>query len=546
MKRILLRTILITLLINHTITILHASDSKRDYNLKKAMSLTVTEIDTASKLKLSYSYPDEDLNYLMAEKLDSMVNTWYIQNAFKYDSLGIALLPDSLKKSLPDSVYIERLKDMNSFIDLSYNKTVKNFIALYTIKRREQVSIMLGLANYYFPIFEEMLDKYEMPLELKYMAIIESALNPKALSRAGASGLWQFMYGTAKMYKLEINSFVDERRDPIIATEAAAKHLKHLYKIYGDWHLVIAAYNCGAGNVNKAIRRSGGARNYWDIYYRLPRETRGYVPAFIAAAYAMHYAKEHHLTAREPDFRIITDSVHVNSYLHFDQLTDVLGISMGEIRTLNPQYRHDIIPATAKKSYTLKLPVKHISQFIDLEKQVYAHNREKHFPNNQIATPKSGGYYKHNPVDIKGKDKVFYTVKSGDNVGFISSWFKVRASDLRYWNNISRNLIRVGQKLVVYVPTGKGEYFKKFNTMSFASKQRSVGKKAPTLAAKSNNTSSFVSGKYKYYTVRRGDNLWSIAKKFPGISNNDIIKANKLRNGKNIYPGQKLKIPQKA
>jgi membrane-bound lytic murein transglycosylase D len=545
MKRILMRLVFIALLLSKSILFLHASDGKRDYNLKKALPLTVTKIDTANGVEVSYLYPDEDLNYLMAEKLDSLVNTWYVQNAFKYDSLEVVNIPDSLKIPLPDSVYIERLKNINSFIDLSYNKTVKNFISLYTIKRREQVCVMLGLAKYYFPLFEETLDKYDMPLELKYMAIIESALNPRALSRAGASGLWQFMYGTAKMYKVEINSFVDGRRDPLAATDAAARHLKSLYRIYGDWHLVIAAYNCGAGNVNKAIRRSGGTRNYWDIYYRLPRETRGYVPAFIAATYAMHYSEEHLLTAKEPEFRIITDSIHINNYMHFKQLSEVLEISIDEIRSLNPQYRHDIIPATEKKSYVLKLPVEHISQFIDLEKQVYAHNREKHFPNNQIVKPKSSGYYKYNPVDIKGKDKDFYTVKSGDNVGYISSWFKVRASDLRYWNNINRNLIRVGQKLVIYVPTGKGEYFRKFNSMSLSSKQASIGKKAPTLAPVS-GTTAFVPGKYKYYTVRRGDNLWSIARKFPGISNKDIINANKLKNEKNIYPGQKLKIPQKA
>jgi len=544
MRRISTRIGFITLLLCYNISFLQASDNKRDYNLKKAKSLLVTGIDSTG-LKLSYLYPDENLNYLMTEKLDSMVNNWYIQNAYEYDSLEFSMLPDSLKTPLPDSVYMERLKNLNSFVDLSFNNTVKNFITLYTIKRREQVSVMLGLANYYFPIFEEILDKYDLPLELKYMAIIESALNPRALSRAGASGLWQFMYGTARMYKLEITSFIDERRDPLKATEAAARHLKDLYNIYGDWHLVIAAYNCGAGNVNKAIRRSGGAKNYWDIYYRLPRETRGYVPAFIAAAYTMNYAREHMLTATEPEFRILTDSVHVNNYLHFEQISEVLGITIEELRSLNPLFRHDIIPATEKKSYVLKLPVEYIAQFIDLEDQVYAHNREKHFPNNQIATPKSRDYYKYTPVDIKGKDKIFYTVKSGDNVGYISSWFKVRASDLRYWNNIHRNIIKVGQRLVIYVPAGQGDYYKKFNNMSLTEKQASIGRKVPESTTASNNASSF-SGEYKYYTVKRGDNLWSIARKFPGISNNDIMKANNLRDARKIYPGQKLKIPQKA
>lgn len=520
-------------------------DLKREFGMKKARFIAITQLDSITGYQKTLTLPDEDLNTLEAEKLDSMVNTWYIQNAYADADFDVNNIPAELKKSLPDSVYIQRLQNIDTEVDLSFNNTVKNFIALYTIKRREQVSIMLGLANYYFPILEEILDKYNLPLELKYMAVIESALNPKAYSRAGACGLWQFMYGTGKMYGLEINTFVDERRDPIKATDAAARFLSDMYKVYGDWHLVIAAYNCGPGNVNKAIRRSGGARNYWEIYYRLPRETRGYVPAFIAATYAMTYAAEHQLAAKEPDFHIATDTLHVRNYLHYDQLVNMLNLDKNEISYLNPQYRRNVIPAKASKPYPLKLPVDAIGKFIDSEKEIYAYNREKYFPNNEIVTPKSrsAGYY--TPVDVDGKDKVYYTVKPGDNVGFIATWFHVRASDLRYWNNIRRNLIKVGQKLVIYVPKGKGSYYKRFNKMSFAQKKAAASGKAVANTASSASTekTTFDKNKFTYYTVRKGDNFWTIARRYPGISNNDIMRFNNIKDAKSLHPGQKLKIP---
>ncbi|GET26627.1 lytic transglycosylase domain-containing protein [Prolixibacter sp. NT017] len=524
-------------------TLVAKDDSKtsRDYDLKKARFIAVTKLDTVDNgYDKTYTLPNEDLSELEAQKLDSMVNTWYVQNAFEFDSLSYNTLPDSLKKALPDSVYINRLQDINSYIDLSFNNTVKNFITLYTIKRRDQVKVMLGLANYYFPIFEQILDKYNLPLELKYMAIIESALNPRAFSRAGACGLWQFMYGTGKMLGLEINSFVDERRDPVKSTEAAAKYLQDLYNIYGDWHLVIAAYNCGPGNVNKAIRRSGGTKNYWKIYYHLPRETRGYVPAFIAAAYVMNYAKEHHLAPTQPSFDIVTDTIQVHNYLNFQQVSAVLNIPVEELRDLNPQYRRDIIPATAKKAYTLKIPANKTSDFIDKESFVFAYNRDKFFPNNKIVVP-SRHYSYFTPGDVAGKDKVYYTVKRGDNVGFIAEWFHVRASQVRYWNNIHRNLIRVGQKLVIYVPKGKGAHYKQYNSMTFAQKQS--GKVPANRAVQSTVDTD---GPYTIYTVRRGDNLWTIARKYPGVSNFDIMKMNGIKDAKSLKPGQRIKIPTNA
>jgi membrane-bound lytic murein transglycosylase D len=514
-------------------------------DLKQVKTIEVVALDSIDGYQKKYVTPDENLNDLFAAKIDSLVNSWYMQNVFEMEASDT--LQDSVAiVSIPDSVYIQRLQSIDAFVDLSFNKTVKNFIELYTVRKRDQVEMMLGLASYYFPIFEEALDKYDMPMELKYMAIIESALNPIARSRANAVGLWQFMYGTGKMYKLEIGTFVDERQDPVKATEAAVRYLKDLYDIYQNWHLVIAAYNCGPGNVNKAIRRSGGTSDYWSIYYRLPMETRGYVPAFIAASYVMNHYQLHNLQPRYPDFPIVTDTMMVNSYLHFDQISEVIDVPVEALRALNPQYRMDIIPAKSDKPYVLKIPIEQVAAFVDHEQEIYEHKRDEHFPNNEIINPvgRSGSVA---PSDIKGRDKLVYTVKSGDNLGFIADWYRVRISDLRHWNNINKNLIRVGQKLAIYVPQGQADFYRDVNSMKFADKQ-AFKNRTPVTTASSSATAPKISvkGGYVYYTVRKGDNLWSIARRFPGVSNDDIIKLNGLSQAGNIQPGQVLKILNKS
>lgn len=520
---------------------------------KPMQRIEIAGIDTLGNLDTLMVYPDEFIDDIFTEKMDSMMNNWFIKKAYNInDRVDFENITDDLLnystndieskyESLPDSIYIQRLAAITSQIDLSYNSNVKEMIELYTNRRRKQVEIMLGLANYYFPIFEKTLDKYEMPLELKYMAIIESALNAKAFSRAGACGLWQFMYETGKMYGLEVNTFIDERKDPLKATDAAARYLNDLYKIYNDWHLVIAAYNCGPGNVNKAIARSGGKRDYWTIYYRLPKETRGYVPAYISATYVMNYYKLHNLTPLEPSFNVITDTIMVNDYLHLQQVASTLGIDIELLRDINPMYRRDIIPATKTKAYPLKLPIDFINRFISNELEVFSYNRNEYFPNNQIKNPNQTAT-NYTPVDIKGKSKVYYTVKSGDTVGFISEWFKIRTADLRYWNNIKGNLIRVGQKLVIYTPESKADYYKTFNNMSFAEKQKTIGKSA-TVASVENKEVN-IDPKFHYYTVKSGDNLWSIAKKYPGISAENIQQLNNITSTKSLYIGQKLKIKE--
>lgn len=521
--------------------------AKGKEDIRRVRTIQIASVDTvADGYDKYYLLPDEEVNEIFSAQIDSLLNSWYVQNAFSIDSIELTDI-DTLGL-LPDSVYIERLQSIQSYVDLSYNQTVKNFIALYTVKKRKLVEVMLGLSNYYFPIFEEVFDKYNLPMELKYLSIIESALNPAIRSRAGAVGLWQFMYGTGRMYKLEVGTFIDERCDPVKSTEAAAKYLSDLYKIYQNWHLVIAAYNYGPGNINKAVRRSGGTRDYWKIYYNLPRETREYVPAFIAATYVMEHYQKHNLQPIYPDFPIIADTMMVKDYLHFKQVSDVLNVPVEQLRSLNPQYRRDIIPATKDKPYVLKIPIEQVTAYIDNEDSIFRYKRNEFFPNNSIVNPQSKNQHHpgHQVVDIKDMDKLYYTVKSGDNLGSISSWYKVGLSDLRYWNNISRNLIRVGQKLVVYKPKNVSREYATINSMSYAEKQKFANNdkspvtKTPAIVADGGDP------EYIYYTVRRGDNLYDIARKYPGISNNDIMQANGLGKSARIFPGQKLKIPRKS
>ena len=323
---------------------------------------------------------------------------------------------------------------------------------MYTQRKRDRVQVMLGLAEYYFPKFDEIFDYYGVPNELKYISIIESALNPRARSRTRAIGVWQFMYGTAKLYGLSMNSLVDDRRDPIKETHAAAKFSKDLYAIFGDWQLVVAAYNCGPGNVNKAIRRAGGRRNFWDIYRYLPRETRGYVPAFIAAVYTMNYYKEHNITPIPVSMPLKTDTILINKPLHLMQVSELLKIPIAELRDLNPQYLYDIIPAKGV-SYPLSLPVEYTSKFIDLKDSVYSYKDSVYFKNKELSKSPNYTSYKNGSIKPNGNYKpIYYTVKTGETLGAIAIRFNCRINDIMDWNDLYGNRIRAGQKLVIYVP----------------------------------------------------------------------------------------------
>ncbi len=488
--------------------------------------------------------------------------------------------PADFIPSFSDEEYRQRLEAMRaeSPMDFTYNRHVRDYINLYAARKRKLTQRLLGLSYLYFPMFEEMLDKYNLPLELKYLAVIESALNPVAGSRAGAKGLWQFMYGTGKVYGLKATSFIDYRFDPYLSTDAACRHLKDLYDLYDDWWLVLAAYNAGAGNVNKAIRRAGGNKNYWIIWPYLPAETRGYVPAFIAAAYVMEHAGHHNLYPLHPGILYNgIDTVAVKQPVSFEQLSEVLSLPVEDLKFLNPAYKLGIIPANQNHTYYLRLPREYIGDFINNEYQIYNYT-PKQGPDRQkiieqvnraqeqvIHIVKSGETlgaiarkYNCSVADIKrwntlksvnlrrkqrliiypgfsssenstpavsaspapqnepnaSNNSVIHTVKSGDNLGKIGQKYGVSIKDLMAWNDLKNTNIRINQQLVVVNP-----------------------KKAPSQPAKNG------SSEIKYYTVKEGDTLWDIAAQFDGITVDDIKKSNKLTSNK-ITVGQRLKIQE--
>ena len=470
-----------------------------------------------------------EINFLSYNNrnLDSLVSTLHsmppaVENPFMLsESDSLSVFADR-----PDSFYIQRLKKIPSVVGLTYNNIVKKYIEVYTIKKRDKLEEILTLKNYYFPMFEEVLDKYDMPIELKYLAVIESALNPRAVSRCGATGLWQFMYGTGRLYKLSINSYVDERRDPMAETEAAARYLKDMYSIYNDWVLVIAAYNCGPGNVNKAIRRSGGKTNYWDIYYYLPRETRGYVPAFIAATYAINFYKDHNLTPKQLELLPYSDTIMVRENIHFDQIADILKLPVDLLRDLNPQYRRDVIPGKYAIS-PLRLPSKFATKFIDLQDSIARYKSGQFFANElKVINPlgKNGSFY---PAPPSGNvKKMYHKVKTGETLAQIAEHFQVRVSDLRYWNDVSGNKIRAGRNLVIYVPKKSAS---KYEDTAVAS-----AKAKPQKGAENSD--------YITYEVKSGDTIWKIASLYQGVTGEDLLKWNNLADGSKIHPGQTIKI----
>lgn len=378
----------------------------------------------------------------MTYPLDSLLNDW---KAKTYIDLGKDCSTSHVNPQFSDSIYIDRLIRMPVLMEMPYNDIVRKFIDTYTVRLRGQVAFMLSACNFYMPIFEEALDAYGLPLELKYLPIIESALNPSAVSRAGATGLWQFMHATGKVYGLENNSLVDERRDPIKATWAAARYLKDMYDIYHDWNLVIAAYNCGPGNINKAIRRAGGKTDYWEIYRYLPRETRGYVPAFIAANYVMTYYCKHNICPMETNIPQATDTVLVTRDLHFQQIADLCQVPMEEIKSLNPQYKRNIIPGLSKPR-TLRLPTEAISAFLDQQDTIYAHRASEFFKNRRtVASVNSSRASGSTDGEL-----TWYRIRQGDTLGGIARKFGVRISELRRWNGLRGNNIRAGRRLKIY------------------------------------------------------------------------------------------------
>ncbi len=385
-----------------------------------------------------------DLPVSMTYPLDSLLVDW---KAKHYIHMGEECSTSPVNPTFSDSIYIDRLQRMPTIMEMPYNEVIRKFIDFYTGKLRNQVAFMLSASNFYMPIFEEALDAYNLPLELKYLPIIESALNPSAVSRAGAAGLWQFMLATGRRYGLQVNSLVDERRDPIKATWAAARYLRELYDIYHDWNLVIAAYNCGPGNINKAIRRAGGKSDYWQIYNYLPRETRGYVPAFIAANYTMTYYCKHNICPMETNIPAATDTIMVNRNIHFQQIADLCNIPLEEIKSLNPQYKRNIIPGETGLQ-TLRLPQQTVSTFIEKQDTICQHRQAELFKNRRIVAA-SNTRGKSSGVAGKG-ELTYHKIRRGENLGSIARRYGVSVANLKRWNGLTNNNITAGKRLKIY------------------------------------------------------------------------------------------------
>ena len=378
----------------------------------------------------------------MTADTDSLLNTWQARTLLKKLDCNTSGW-ENMK--MTDTMYAKRLASMPTIVRMPYNNMVRSCIDRYTKKSRSQVSYMLGISEFYMPMIEEEIDRLGVPQELKYLPIIESAMNPKAKSRMGAKGLWQFMFTTGKLYGLKSNNYIDDRFDPLKSTRAALTYLKDLYEMFGNWELAIAAYNCGPGNVKKAIRRSGGKTDFWKIYRWLPRETRGYLPGFIAANYIMTFYEDHGICPMEPNIPVTTDTVHVNRNLHFKQIVEICGADIEEIRAMNPQYLKDIIPGE-NETYVLRLRNDMITKFVENEDSIYNHKVSVYFPDKDIEKMLKDA--KKN--DDGSGNLIRHKIKSGETLGSIARKYRVTVKQIMKWNGMRNSKIRAGKYLKIY------------------------------------------------------------------------------------------------
>ena len=426
------------------------------------------------------------------------------------DTIGKLVIQD-----LPTELLKERIAHLDSQtpFNFEYNPSLEKIIKHYLKNRPQTMANLMGRAKYYFPMFEEHLAKYDIPMEIKYLAIVESALKPNALSRVGAKGLWQFMYGTGNMYGLKVSSYVDERSDPIKATDAACRYLKNLHSIFNDWDLALAAYNSGPGNVNKAIRRAGGKKNYWNIRHFLPRETAGYLPAFYATYYLFEYAEEHQLYPRNELLNSFeTDTIVVKHQITFDQINKVFGTDDELLTFLNPQYKLKIIPVIKDRNYTLTLPKYLTGTFVSNEDQLYAY-----------AEAEDAKREKPLPKYFEANDRIRYRVRNGDYLGKIANRYGVSVSSIKRWNGLRSDNLRVGQRLTIYP-------------------RRAVASAPASSSSTAQKTTKTKKGEYITYTVKKGDSLWLISQKYPQVSVAQLKEWNNIWSSKSLKPGTKLKI----
>ena len=492
--------------------------------------------------------------------MDSLLNVWYVKRDMaSQNSVLSKLVDDTTRYDHNDSLIFKRLSDIHTPIQVAYNDKVKRFIELYSVQRQRSSSVILGLAQYYYPWMKAVFDKYNLPEELVYITIIESALNPTAVSPAGATGIWQFMYGTGKLYGLEVDSYVDDRRDPYKATEAAARHFRDLYNIFGDWGLAISAYNCGAGNVRKAIQRSGGKTDFWGVYPYLPRETQNYFPAFIGAMYMMTYHNLYGIQPAKITIPCDVDTVMINKETHFMQIANVLGVSYDEIKSLNPQYKKDVIPAFTK-SMPVRLRSNDLLRYIAMSDSVSKYNYDTYFnPTknlNQIAATE-GTVTEDGMMIVQKTPNKYHVVKKGETLGKIAAKYHTTVASLKSLNHLHTTSLRMGQKLLVKkgttvkVPNPNAKTAKdSTNAIANNAKDSVTTTCDSTAAATSANSQPEIKPvpqaqpDYTSYTIRQGDTLCSIARRY-NTTPGEIAQCNNLANKDALRIGQKLKIPTK-
>ncbi|MEN2486512.1 LysM peptidoglycan-binding domain-containing protein [Flavobacterium sp. B11] len=583
-----------------------------------AQETAKTDIELKPEVKLSYldsiksTFKKNDL----ATKVDSLWMNELVSLDI-YDDLTKDIQTINkdvtVDEELPTELLKQRLAAMNekSPFEIQYNQGLENIIKSFLKNRKKSFSRLMALSEYYFPIFEDAFAKQNVPLEIKYLAVVESALNPKAVSKMGATGLWQFMYGTGKQYALKIDSYIDERSDPLKATAAASEYMTKMFNIFGDWELVLASYNSGPGNVTKAIRRSGGKTKYWDIRNYLPKETQGYVPAFLATMYLFEYHKEHGIN---PERAVVknfeTDTVAVKNQMSFKQIADLLDMPQSQIQLLNPSYKMGVVPFYQGEQHFIRLPKDKVATFVSNEEQIYAYvkyDKEFRATSSRLAlkyAPKAKPAATK-PAAVESGDFEFYKVRKGDNLGAIASKYNVSISELKKWNNLKTNAVAIGRSLkikseeevpvkttpiidrkeeaiasadeknkptavdmdyVVVAGDNLGSIAKKFGTTiaelkelnNLTSNNIGLGKtliiskaaivieEPVSTAIASNSVDSFKKkapskNVSEDYYVKKGDSLYSISKKYPGVTISDIKKWNGIKD-EDIKPGMKLKI----
>ena len=490
----------------------------------------------------------------IAATLDSLVNLNYIQR-LSFASSGTQQVNNFQPFEVPayaDDIYRKRIEKIQTPIPLAYNREVQEYIDMYAMRKRGLTERVMGLANLYFPLYEQIFDQQGLPLEFKYLSIVESALNPTAVSRVGATGLWQFMLATGKMYKLKVNSYIDERRDPVKSTMAAAQYFKDMYSIYNDWLLVIAAYNCGAGNVNRAIARSGGKKTFWEISPYLPRETRGYVPAFIAVTYLMNYSSEHNLSAVPPVISFFeADTVLVDRKMQLRDIADAINVPVELLTYLNPVYKKGVIP-DADEPMALRLPTSKINTYIASIDNIYQQQESSALASISVSQLTDAA----NASDDQLVKK-YHKVRSGEHLQSIANRYSCSVTELKRWNHLKSTRLKAGQKLTVFVMTPKkpeGKMVMKANTAKENSTIASAVKSDSSNKANNQNTVTASlehsqnptkqedsNSKYIYHVVQPGDTLWKIAQRYEGMTVESIKQINQLHSNE-LKVGTKLKV----